>query len=95
MYSEVGHGTTAGIYLPRMEGAARIESAPAAAQAESAETPRARPGQVVLVVENDDEVRDSTVALLEDLGYLLRSARNRAEALASVSRRRTSRHPVQ
>ena len=29
MYSEVGHGTSAKIYLPRMAGAARIESAPA------------------------------------------------------------------
>ena len=32
IYSEVGHGTTAKIYLPRMGGAARIESVPAAAR---------------------------------------------------------------
>ena len=82
MYSEVGHGTTAKIYLPRMEGAARIESAPAAAHAESVEIPRARPGEVVLVVEDDDDVRVSTVALLEDLGYSVLSARNGAEGLA-------------
>ena len=31
IYSEVGHGTTAKIYLPRMTGAARTESVPAAA----------------------------------------------------------------
>jgi hypothetical protein len=65
MYSEDGHGTTAKIYLPRREGAARIESFPAAALAESAEMPRAHPGEVVLVVEHDDEVRDSTIALLK------------------------------
>ncbi|HEY1888322.1 MAG TPA: response regulator [Roseiarcus sp.] len=55
---------------------------PAAAYAESAEMPRARPGEVVLVVEDDDEVRDSTVALLEDLGYSVLSARNGGEGLA-------------
>jgi signal transduction histidine kinase len=82
MYSEVGRGTTAKIYLPRMQGAVRIESVPAAAHAESAEMPRARPGEVVLVVEDDDEVRDSTVALLEDLGYSVLSARNEGEGLA-------------
>jgi PleD family two-component response regulator len=82
MYSEVGHGSTAKIYLPRMEAAARIESVPAAAHAESAEMPRARPGEVVLVVDEDDEVRDSTVALLEDLGYSVLSARNGGEGLA-------------
>ena len=82
IYSEVGHGTTAKIYLPRMEGAARIESVPAAAHAESVEIPRARPGEVVLVVEDDDDVRISTVTLLEDLGYSVLSARNGAEGLA-------------
>jgi hypothetical protein len=79
MYSEVGHGTTAKIYLPRMKDAARIESLLAAAHAESAEMPRARPGEVVLVVEDDDEMRDSTVALLEDFGYSVLSARNGAK----------------
>jgi CheY-like chemotaxis protein len=55
---------------------------PAAAHAESAETPRARSSQVVPVVEDGDEVRDSTVAPLEDLGYSVLSARNGGEGLA-------------
>jgi signal transduction histidine kinase/CheY-like chemotaxis protein len=81
IYSELGHGTTAKIYLPRMEGAARIESAPAAAREESVQTPRAHPGEVVLIVEDDDDVRESTIVLVRDLGYSVVSARNGAEAL--------------
>jgi signal transduction histidine kinase len=81
IYSELGHGTTAKIYLPRMEGAARIESAPQPARAESAQTPRARPGEVVLIVEDDDDVRSSTIVLVRDLGYSVIAARTGAEAL--------------
>jgi signal transduction histidine kinase/ActR/RegA family two-component response regulator len=84
IYSELGHGTTAKIYLPRMEGAARIESAPPAPREQSAQIPRARPGEVVLVVEDDDDVRDSTVALLEDLGFSALAARDGVEALAQL-----------
>ena len=40
IYSEVGHGTTAKIYLPRMIGAARAESVPAAAREESGQCRR-------------------------------------------------------
>ena len=81
IYSELGQGTTAKIYLPRMEGAARIESAPPAVPRQSPQVPRARPGEVILVVEDDDDVRDSTVALLEELGYWALAARNGDEAL--------------
>jgi CheY-like chemotaxis protein len=81
IYSELGQGTTVKLYLPRMEGAARIESAPSAAREESSEIPRARAGEVALVVEDDDDVRDSTVALLEELGYSVLAARNGVEAL--------------
>ena len=86
IYSEVGHGTTVKIYLPRMESAARIESAPAAKREEGAQSARALPGEVVLVVEDDDDVRDSTVALLEDLGYSVLAARNGVEALAQLKK---------
>jgi signal transduction histidine kinase/ActR/RegA family two-component response regulator len=82
IYSEVGHGTTAKIYLPRMAGAARIGSAPAAARAESGQAPRARAGEVVLVVEDDEDVLASTVGLLRELGYSVVAARNGPDALA-------------
>ena len=84
IYSEVGQGTTAKIYLPRMAGAAPIESIPAALRAEKAPIPLAQPGEVVLIVEDDEDVRDSTVALLRELGYSVLAARNGAEALARL-----------
>ena len=84
IYSEVGHGTTAKIYLPRMIGAARAESVPAAARVESAQSPTARPGEVVLMVEDDEDVLNSTVVLLRELGYSVLTARNGAEALAQL-----------
>jgi CheY-like chemotaxis protein len=84
IYSELGHGTTAKIYLPRKEGATRIESTPPAAREESAQIPRARPGEVVLIVEDDGDVRDSSIALLEDLGFSVLAAGNGVEALAHL-----------
>jgi signal transduction histidine kinase/ActR/RegA family two-component response regulator len=84
IYSEVGHGTTAKIYLPRMIGAAQAESVPAAARVESAQSPTARPGEVVLMVEDDEDVLDSTVTLLRELGYSVLAARNGAAALAQL-----------
>ena len=84
IYSEVGHGTTAKIYLPRMTGALRIESAPAASSMESARAPAADSGEVVLMVEDDEDVLNSTVVLLRELGYSVLTARNGAEALAQL-----------
>ncbi len=82
MYSEVGHGTTAKIYLPRMAGAARVESAPAAVGAGSGEAPRANAGEVVLMVEDDEDVLNSTVNLLRELDYSVLAARSGPDALA-------------
>jgi signal transduction histidine kinase/ActR/RegA family two-component response regulator len=84
IYSEVGHGTTAKIYLPRMIGAARTESVPAAGRGESARMPEANPGEVVLMVEDDEDVLDSTAALLRELGYSVLTSRNGAEALSQL-----------
>jgi CheY-like chemotaxis protein len=44
----------------------------------------AKPGEVVLIVEDDEDVRDSTVALLRELGYSVLAARNGAEALSRL-----------
>jgi CheY-like chemotaxis protein len=81
IYSEVGQGTTVKIYLPRMIGAQQMDSAPAALRPEGREIPAAKPGEVVLIVEDDEDVRDSTIALVRDLGYSVLAARNGAEAL--------------
>jgi len=74
--SEPGEGTTVTIYLPRRAGAeADIEAgAPAA-------SPRAAGGEVVLVVEDEDEVRQMSVEALTELGYQVCSAAGGEAAL--------------
>jgi signal transduction histidine kinase len=76
IYSELGQGTTVKIYLPRHRG-------------EDAETttdppvlaPAGRPGETILVVEDDDDVRANSVQSLRELGYRVIPARDGAEAL--------------
>ena len=84
LYSELGHGTTAKIYLPRMLAPARTESVPAAAPEAGASIPLARAGEVVLTVEDDTDVLDSTVPLLRELGYSVLAARSGPEALMQL-----------
>jgi CheY-like chemotaxis protein len=78
IYSEVGHGTTVKLYLPRSEATARVE-APATA-AELDQTGH----ETVLVVEDDAMVRDFVVQQLRQLGYRTRLAENGREALAAI-----------
>ena len=63
IYSELGHGTTFNLYLPRT-GKAAAEHA----SASSADTTALERG-VVLVVEDDPGVRELTVARLKAIGY--------------------------
>jgi two-component system, cell cycle sensor histidine kinase and response regulator CckA len=63
IYSEVGHGTTVRMYLPRADGGAVAEALPRAEPA----LPRGR--ETVLVVEDDEEVRRLAVGQLVELGY--------------------------
>ena len=92
IYSEVGHGTTAKIYLPRMIGAARAESVPAAARGESAQSPTARPGEVVLMVEDDEDVLEFDRHLAARIGLFgpRRPQRRRSARAASRERREST-----
>ena len=65
IHSEVGHGTTVKLYLPRTHGEA-AEGAPLPGLAEVHE---AESGEVVLVVEDEPVVRGLVVEVLRDLGY--------------------------
>jgi PAS domain S-box-containing protein len=64
IYSEPGEGTTVKLYLPRLAGAnvagERAVAAPAPAPAS---------GEVILVVEDDADVRSYSAEILRDLGY--------------------------
>jgi signal transduction histidine kinase/CheY-like chemotaxis protein len=74
--SELGVGTTVRLYFPRSHG----EAGPAA-PASVALIPNARPGEVVLVVEDNDEVRTHSVAILKELGYAVLEAAHADAAL--------------
>jgi PAS domain S-box-containing protein len=65
IYSEPGRGTTLKLYLPRRQGDADVPGEPPAA-AEPAPTVRE---QVVLVIEDDADVRDVVVDVLQDMHY--------------------------
>lgn len=79
IYSEAGEGTTVKIYLPRHRAdslAERATSLPVPAA-----ILRARPGETVLLVEDDIDVREYAIASLEDLGYQVLEAADAAMAL--------------
>ena len=77
IYSEVGQGTTVKLYLPRHRGSQQeIDDG-----VHTREIPRARRGEVVLVVEDDPDVREYTVEMVSELGYRALSAADGASAL--------------
>jgi PAS domain S-box-containing protein len=77
IYSEVGHGTTVRLYLPRARDEEDIEvpqdTGPATGGTET-----------VLVVEDDEDVRSTVVEMLSDLGYRVLKAKDAQSALAIV-----------
>lgn len=75
IYSEIGHGTSIKIYLPRAVSAttAAEETAKAAPQPGGKET--------ILVVEDEPAVRTVAVSILETLGYRVRQAEDGQAAL--------------
>lgn len=76
IYSEPGHGTTVKLYLPRSHGA----GAPAAPPA--SEPVLRGAAETVLVVEDDDAVRQLACRELRALGYRVLDAASGAAALA-------------
>lgn len=77
IYSELGAGTTVKLYFPR--NVAREDFLV------NAPSDEIRGGEeAVLVVEDDDEVREVAVSMLTELGYRVVKARDAASALAIV-----------
>ena len=80
LYSEPGQGTTFKIHLPREDAPAEKET-PAAAAA-----PPPRGSETVLLVEDEDSLREIVRECLEDAGYTVLDAGSGARALeASAS----------
>ena len=78
IYSEAGQGTTVKIYLPRSYGTE--ESQPRTDTTGTA-LPRARTGETVLLVEDDEAVRAAAILALDELGYTVIEAASGAQAL--------------
>src|SRR5436309_250970 len=81
VYSEVGHGTTFKLYLPRVEELAERAAAPAQAR-----TRPARGTETVLVVEDEAPVRNVARQVLERHGYTVLEAPS-AEAALDIATR--------
>lgn len=75
IYSELGHGTTIKIYLPRYNGNAVAETQPDEAVAEGDTT------EIILVVEDDVDLRTYIIDVLRDLSYHVLSASSAQAAL--------------
>jgi CheY-like chemotaxis protein len=81
IYSEPGHGTSVKLYLPRLYG----EITPAAIRMTSELTDPLRSGdsrETILVVEDDERVRNFAVDALRELGYTALHAADGKEALS-------------
>jgi CheY-like chemotaxis protein len=81
VYSEPGHGTTFKIYLPRVEAGLDAQADPGAG-----ERPAARGGETVLVVEDEDVLRQVVEETLTELGYGVIAATGPAAALEVLDR---------
>jgi signal transduction histidine kinase len=76
--SEVGHGTSVMLELPAQAGEIIV---PQIVAPERAAVSGARSGETVLVVEDDEGVRQIAVGILEDLGYHVVEAQDGRTAL--------------
>jgi signal transduction histidine kinase/DNA-binding response OmpR family regulator len=77
VYSEPGQGTTIKLYLPRSN---QVEDAPA----EIDTGPIVGGSETILVVEDDEAVRETVVATLDELGYRVLKAPDAQSALVVI-----------
>ncbi len=77
IYSELGHGTTIKLYLPRSSASEDLV-------VEKSQPPVQGGTETILVVEDDEQVRATAVEMLTDLGYRILKAPDAASALAVV-----------
>jgi len=77
IYSEISQGTTIKLYLPRLTVSTDVHDSATDATA----LPAGERDQLVLVVEDDDDVRAHAVSILTELGYPVLEAIDGASAL--------------
>jgi PAS domain S-box-containing protein len=74
IYSEIGHGTSVKIYLPRVHEDEDVNAGPELVDAGGG-------SETILVVEDDSEVRSTVTEMLRELGYNVLTAKDAASAL--------------
>ena len=79
VYSEPGQGTIFKIYLPRVDAAGRTRH-----YEDECAMHRAKGGETVLIVEDDDALRTVACRALQQCGYQVLEAANGRQALAHV-----------
>ncbi len=77
IYSELGHGTSVKLYLPRLRTGAGNDTV----ASESVVLPKAAPDETILVVEDDADVRTHSTEILRELGYRVIGVPDGASAL--------------
>jgi PAS domain S-box-containing protein len=77
IYSELGHGTTVKLYFPRAHESEDVIT-------DVSSMPLRGGTETILVVEDDEEVREGAVALLSDLGYRVLKAKDGASAMGVI-----------
>jgi CheY-like chemotaxis protein len=85
IYSELGHGTTVKVYLPRLIEAGQAAAVPAPGPTAPPPGPQGGRNETVLVVEDNDGVREYVASVLKDLGYNVIEAADAVEALRLFS----------
>ncbi|WP_294542187.1 response regulator [uncultured Rhodoblastus sp.] len=85
IYSELGHGTTIKLYLPRSFDSESAGNAAARQRHDETRNMRhGNPRQIVLVVEDESQVRGLTVMSLRELGYTVLHADDAISALKLI-----------
>ncbi len=77
IYSELGHGTSVNVYLPRIASSKTCE-----VEFTPGQSPPMGQGETILVVEDNPQVRTLTIERLRRLGYRTLAAENGPSALA-------------
>jgi PAS domain S-box-containing protein len=81
VYSEPGHGTTINLYFPRADA-----PSPSAASARIERATDLHPRETILVVEDDERVRQLTIRRLKAIGYQVLEASDGPKALEILQR---------
>ena len=86
IYSEVGRGSTVKIYLGRHVGEA--EAAASVADDIGDVLPIGSSDEIVLVVEDEEHVREMSVSVLNELGYTVHQASSGVDAMRILEKER-------